>query len=134
MADYRCALRTNYFHVNNDEAFRSMMSRVYGVDKIELFEKKDNNGKSVFSFGTYGEISGLIDGDTYDDFIDQLQAFITDDAIIIFEVGHEKLNYLVGNATIITSTNYKHIDISELAVTQARALLNNPLWQTECDY
>ena len=30
MANYCCTIRTNYFHVKDEDAFRQMMSRVYG--------------------------------------------------------------------------------------------------------
>ena len=143
MANYFCTIRTNYFHVKDDNAFRQMMSRVYGCeDNVELWEEKDKDGRTVFGFGTYGGISGLrdldddiVDDSSYDDFIDQLQAFVADDdAIIILESGNEKLRYVVGFATIITSSDYKYMDITNLAIEQAEKMLCNPSWQTRCEY
>ena len=52
MANYCCTIRTNYFHVKNEKAFRNLMSRAYGSeDNIELWEEKDNNGKRYLVSG-----------------------------------------------------------------------------------
>ena len=62
MANYHCAIRTNYFHVKDSELFRQFMTRVYGADgSVELWEGKDTDNQAVFAFGSYGEISGLRD-------------------------------------------------------------------------
>lgn len=141
MANYCCTIRTNYFHVKDDEAFRALMSRAYGCeDSVELWEDKDENGKTVFGFGTYGGISGLrdlddgdIDDSSYDNFIDCLQESVADDdAIIILESGNEKMRYVIGSATIITGSEHKYIDITDIATKEAAEMLNNPLWKTKC--
>ena len=60
MANYRCVVRTNYFHVKDEEKFRELMSRVYGEeDTVSLWTENDPNGKTMFGFGCYGSISGL---------------------------------------------------------------------------
>lgn len=130
MANYCCTIRTNYFHVKDENAFRTFMSRVYGCeDDIELWEEKDKDGRAVFGFGVYGGISGIRDQ------IDKLQEFVADDdAVIILESGNEKMRYVVGSATIVTSSDYKYIDIEDIAVKQAGEMLHNPLWKTICDY
>ena len=41
MSNYCCTIRTNYFRVKDDEAFREFMGRVQGdEDSIEIFTKK----------------------------------------------------------------------------------------------
>lgn len=144
MANYCCTIRTNYFHVKDEDSFRNLMSRVYGCeDSVELWEEKDKNGKTVFGFGVYGCISGLRDTDTddidddssYDDFIDRLQESVAeDDAIIILEAGSEKMRYIVGSATIITSSVVKYMSITDLAVAQAAEMIGNSMWGTKCEY
>ena len=144
MADYCCTIRTNYFHVKDDENFRALMNRVYGCeDSVELWEEKDEDGKTVFGFGVYGGISGLRDSDdddidddlSYDIFIDKLQASVADDdAIIILESGNEKMRYVIGSATIITNSGYNHMDITDLAAKKAAEMLHNPSWKTRCEY
>lgn len=141
MANYHCAIRTNYFHVKDSELFRQFMTRVYGADgSVELWEGKDTDNQAVFAFGSYGEISGLrdaLDADEagYDVFIRGLQQHIReDDAVIILEVGREKLCYLVGGAEIITCNGLEHLDISDLAQHHAAIMLGNPNWETSLDY
>ena len=97
----------------------------------------------MFGFGVYGGISGLRDTDTddidddssYDDFIDRLQESVAeDDAIIILEAGSEKMRYIVGSATIITSSMVKYMSITDLAVAQAAEMIGNSMWGTKCEY
>lgn len=142
MANYNCVIRTNYFHVKDETAFQNMMETVRGrKDRIKLFEAKDESGSTVFGFGVYGGITGICNtsdedtDDAYDRFVESLKACIADDdAIIILEVGHEKMKYVVGTATIITSEGYEDIDLTFLALTKAADMLKNPEWETKCEY
>lgn len=146
MANYCCTIRTNYFHVKDADAFREFMSRVYGSeDSVELWEEKDKNGETVFGFGVYGGISGVrnssddddedFDETAYDEFIDGLQKHVrSDDAVIILESGNEKMRYVIGSATIITSDGYEYRNITDYAVERASKRLNNDKWTTRCDY
>lgn len=146
MANYCCTVRTNYFHVKDEENFRNLMSRVYGCeDDIQLWEEKDDDGKTVFGFGVYGGISGIRnareDGDedceetSYDEFINCLQECVSnDDAIIILEAGSEKMRYVIGSATIITSTEFRYLNITSTAIQKAAEILENPSWETICEY
>lgn len=145
MANYCCAVRTNYFRVKNEDKFRDLISRAYGYeDDVRLWER-DRNGKTVFAFGAYSGIAGLrsaqedenddTDESSFDEFINGLQDCVADnDAIIIFESGNEKLRYIVGAATVITSKGYEHMDICDLAVFRAANMLENLNWNTECSY
>ena len=146
MANYCCTIRTNYFHVKDEEKFRALMDRTYGCeDSIELWKKHDANGNTVFGFGVYGGISGLrnsvadedddYDESSYDEFLDGLQECVADDdAIIILEAGNEKMRYIIGAATIITSSKFAYLDIADLAKQKASEFLCNPSWQTQCTY
>lgn len=146
MANYCCTIRTNYFHVKDEEKFRALMDRVYGSENtIELWEEKDKAGNTVFGFGTHGGISGVknakedydedVDETAYDEFIDGLQECVADDdAIIILESGNEKLRYVIGSATIITSKDYKYLDIASVASQEAAEMLGRPNWRTRCEY
>lgn len=151
MANYSCAVRTNYFHVKDDEAFRRLMETVRGCeDTVHVWEDKDATGKTVFGFGSYGEIAGIVipnneDSESeydeydvecdYDEFIKRLQNIVADDdAIIIFESGHENLRYLVGCATILTSTDCQYLNITDFAEETASQMLRNLSWCTKCEY
>lgn len=147
MANYCCAIRTNYFRVKDAVKFREMMSRVHGnEDSIMLWEKKDTQGRDTFGFGLYGCIFGLMpegnDGfddidydEAYNGFINALQECVAeDDAIIIMEAGNAKMRYVVGSALIITSKKLKYIDIQRQAINEAATMMGNPWWTTNCEY
>lgn len=143
MANYQCAVRTNYFHVKDEAAFKKLMANVVcSEDYVEVWEREDENGNKVFGFGCCSSINGLptqmeCEGYeySYDDFIDKLQSLVAyDDAIIIFEVGREKLKFLTGLATIITSSICKNVDIADFAIENAKHMLKNPGWVTTYSY
>lgn len=141
-------IRTNYFRVKDEESFRNLMARVYGCeDTVDFWPAKDKDGNTVFGFGCYGGISGVRnaeedeDGDveetSYDEFLDGLQKCVAeDDAIIILESGNEKLRYVTGYATIITSKDIQTLDLTTMAKETAATMLNNPEseWTTVCEY
>lgn len=147
MANYCCATRTNYFHVNDADKFKKFMKKV-GVteDRLEVWEEKDADGKAVFGFGCYGSICGVPVCDSegveeeycdydYDSFVDGLAELVADDdAVIILESGNEKLRYVVGTAMVITSRHSEFLEIDALAAQTASRLLNDPKWKTRITY
>ena len=149
MANYYGNTRTNYFHVKDEAAFREFMGKVAGdEDGIDLWDdEKDDQGNTLFGFGLYGCIAGIpipvLDengqdtGETendFDAFTDGLQQHVAeDDAIIIFEAGHEKLRYVGGGAVIITAKDTKYIDLQTAACKKAAELLQNEKWTTRCE-
>lgn len=84
MANYNCAIRTNYFHVADEKRFRELLGQACGCeDAVILWEEKDQDGKTVFGFGCYGGNSSIsvVEGDedeeefedtSYDKFIEEL--------------------------------------------------------------
>lgn len=150
MANYECAVRTNYFHVNNEQKFKEYMEKVVASDDVvHVWEGKDQNGNPVFGFGCYGPLLGLkvpsanMDDTSFNDdydydfdlFLDGLARFIEpDDAVIILESGHEKLRYLSGSALIVTKYGVEFMEIDALAARKAAEMLNNPGWQTQMFY
>lgn len=141
MANYCCTVRTNYFHVKDEAEFRSLMEQVYGSeDSIEVWEKPDDEGSTMFGFGCYGGIAGIGDADdekesAFDRFLEKLQQCVAEnDAIIILEAGNEKMRYVVGTALILTNKACEYLDIAELAEKRAAALLMTLSWKTELMY
>ena len=146
MANYCCAYRTNYFKVKDNEKFKEFMTHVYAED-LEVFHKKDENGNELYGFGGYGGISGYFNNENeyedsdeawdnaYDNLIDGLAKQVAeDDAILLFEVGNEKLRYVVGSVVVITSKAYAYRDITDVGVEIAKQMLNNPNYNTQCTY
>ena len=54
--------------------------------------------------------------------------------MILMETGHEKLCYVTGAATILTSGWYEYLSLAEMAAKRAAEMLGNPSWSTQCDY
>lgn len=142
MANYDSVVRTNYFHVKDEEKFKELMSQVYGDDDIHIWTKKDNTGSTIFAFGCYGGIYGKKQG-TYDEtnegeyeaFLADLQKCVAeDDAIILIEVGNEKLRYLNGIGSIITHKEFSCVSLEEFAVMTACEMLKNDNWHTDMTY
>ena len=134
-------IRTNYFHVKDEEQFRALMAKTAGdEDGIELWDDViDAEDKQMFGFGVYGGISGIqnddgeYDDESYDRFIDGLRACAAeDDAILVFEAGHEKLRYVGGSVTIITTKGVEYINLEDNARKIVHELLGNEQWDTRC--
>lgn len=139
MANYQCTVRTNYFHVEDPDEFRALMSRARGNEgSIDLLESFDSDGYHMFAFGAEGGIAGIeaSGGEvSYEAFLNELQQCVREnDAIIIFEVGHEKLRYIVGAATVITRHDYNGLDLTNESIKLAKELLSNPEWTTKTEY
>lgn len=146
MSEYNCTTRSNYFHVKDPASFRDFMGRVYGSeDNIFLWQEQDEEGRPVFGFGTHGAIAGLknaeaddddlLDESSYDEFIRGLQEHVSEgDSVILLEVGHEKLCYVTGTATILTSSGQEYLSLAEMAANRASEMLGDPDWSTQCDY
>lgn len=146
MANYECVTRSNYFRVKDPEAFRKFMSRVYGSNKVNLWEQKDKEDRLVFGFGLFGGIGGYASEETADDddleeytdydlFLDGLQQHVAaDDAVIIVEGGNETLRYIIGSAVVVTRNAIEYFDVTNLATKRAAELLKNPQWTTKCNY
>ena len=157
MSTYNCTIRTNYFKVNNEDAFLELMKHVQGAEnKVEVFSLVASVVKK-FAFGCYGAIVG-IDEDFYlqenhidptnedefdeDDFtenryfmfVEHLQTLVAeDDAIIIYEAGNEKFRYVVGSAELITREKTEYLEIKDFARMRVAQLLDNPSWTTRSD-
>lgn len=66
MANYCCNIRTNYFHVKDVSDFENLMNSVWSEDSIDVFRDRDEQGREVVGFGTYGSIWGLTENDAED--------------------------------------------------------------------
>lgn len=150
MANYCCAVRTNYFHVKDPDAFLEFMDKVTACeDSVNVWEDHDRAGKTVFGFGCYGSILGVpvhkegcnedddcgYDDYDFDEFVNGLSELVADDdAIIILESGNEKLRYVTGCALVITSKDSEYMEIDALAAQRAAEMLGNPNWKTKTCY
>lgn len=140
MADYNAKILTNYFTVINESQFRALIASCCADDEIEVFEQTDSDETMKYGFGCYGSIHGVPDGEEDEDgslglFYSSLQKLLhPDDAILITEIGYEKLNYFTACCTVITRDDIKSIDARQEAVKLAGIMLNNPDFTTKMDY
>ena len=131
MASYVCAIRTNYFRVTEEEKFKNLIDEFLS-GSCEVFTRTDVNSNKLVGFGSDENINWPEDETG---FVSGLQECLAeDDSIIVLEVGHEKLRYLIGAATIITRSSIETIDLTSLAISKAAEMLGNPDYTTCCEY
>lgn len=153
MANYQGFTRTNYFRVTDAKRLKDIIAHTaVGEDRLELFTRQIGD-ETFYGFGCYDSISGLYpnwdtpadaasadeddeDADAYFDLFEaELQKILAeDDAIIITEVGYEKLRYLTAYACVITKSSSACVGLQEAAVDKAKELLRNPGWDTTSEY
>ena len=125
MANFEGVMRTNYFHVKDAEAFVRFIDEVEtDVGKLQLLKKGN-----VVGFGCYGEILGVKNPETdvadYDAFLSQLQTHVVEgECIILIQIGHEKLNYVVGHATIFGCSGKSEDGAEQPGIQYGIGLLN----------
>ena len=137
MANYYCKIRTNYFSVTDEAKFKEVISKCEAEDEIVV---NSDGGKHMFYCD--GSISGLPDNENdeyteynYDAFCEALQGvLVDDDAIIITEVGYEKMRYLVGVSLVITTKEIRQVSLNDEAVRVAGMMLGNSEYGTQMDY
>lgn len=144
MANYISFTRSNYFRVTDPEAFKKIISCIItDEDSLELWERTEN-GTTYYGFGAYSSICGLRheagDIDNDDEFeIEAVYEALTkvvapDDAIIITEIGYEKLRYLVAYAVVIICEKTELVELREASIDAACSLLGNPNFDTRMEY
>ena len=141
MANYYGFTRTNYFAVKDEERFRQVVASCQASEENPEVWEEAVDGQTLFAFGCYGSLSGLPCGDEEDyecdlgAFHSALQQVVADGhAIIITEVGYEKLRYLVGDCTVITSQEIAYTNLSDIGLAKARQLLKNPQYNPVMEY
>ena len=145
MADYNAVCRTNYFRVTDEARLRDLIARCVSgeVIGVQLFQSKAD--KELFAFGCYSglpsltcEACGEQDGyncDSCQVLCRELQKIVAgDDAIIITEVGNDKLRYLSASSLIITKKEIQVVQLDNAAQEAAGVMLNNPSYYTQMEY
>lgn len=144
MANYYGNTRTNYFRVTDEEKFKNILSKCnVSDDELETWER-NVDGNKYFAFGGYGSLICYKDSEAEDDDLElddieiiyeKLSTVVhPEDAIIITEIGNEKLRYLIGASVIITCNAVEYIDIHDESIKAARKLLNNDRYNSIISY
>lgn len=137
MANYNAWIRTNYFTVTDVEKYEAVIAACTAEDTIEVIEEKQPDGSIKYGFLCSGCINGLPDGDENDTdlFYAALQELLPKgEAIIVTEIGFEKMCYLIGKCTVITQNDIQYASIDNIALDIARTMLGNPGYTTQMDY
>lgn len=163
MANYYGNTRTNYFRVIDEKKFKSIVDSICSYeDTVEYWSQKKND-ETYYAFGAQDSIQGICDcpacnscegcehkdledneicqscnceGDySYEKMVNELQKVLhPEDAIIIVEAGYEKLRYVGGNTTIITSAKIEYKDVWNDAINKAKEMLNNNEYSADYTY
>lgn len=141
MANYQGIVRTNYFKIKDEERFKEICSDLISEDNI-IVEVSELNGNQYGFIGSYAPIDYCIEYndeicEEYDitKFFKQMQEIISeDDAMILTEVGNEKLRYLVGSCVIVTANDINWIDLESTAIKTTQNMLSNSNWSTRNSY
>ena len=163
MANYYGNTRTNYFRVIDEVKFESIVDSICACEDTVEYWTQEKNGETYYAFGVNDSIAGIcecpacnscegcenkdLEGNgecqsceceseySYSKMVNELQKVLhPEDAIIIVEAGYEKLRYVGGNTTIITSTGVEYKDIWNDAINKAKEMLNNDEYSTDCTY
>ena len=138
MANYYGMFRTNYFQVTDEERYKDIICKLSCDGDFDAWDDIDENGIKRHAFGGDGSLCAY-DEETGDDvlfaLLDELSGILPEnDAVIITEVGHEKLRYLVGVATVIARKGTFCVDLENAALDSARCLLGDDRYVTRFDY
>ena len=147
MSNFYGKTRTNYFCVTDENALRDIISRACGSeDTVHLHVEQTISGEKKFMFLCGSEILGFPETDesgevyedcdySFDEFTAALQKILPEnEAIIITEVGNEKMRYLLGCVTVVTRNEIKYENLRSLGINIARELLKDESWDTKNEY
>ena len=123
MANYTATARSNYFAVKDATAFEAWCKK----RNLETWLGTDGNAARYAI--TPDDMSDTVgwpedcddDGDQIEDLCEALAGHLADGEVaVLYEIGHEKLRYLIGTATAVHASG-KRIDIN-LSEIYTRAL------------
>lgn len=103
------------------------IGKMYVCDAIE---KEDE-----YEIHTCNEESDVIlDNDCMLEFYQELQKILPDqEAMILMEVGNEKLRYVVGLATIVTNKEIRFVNMEDVALKTVKSMIGED-FTTQMDY
>ena len=124
MANYEATVRSNYFHVTDEEKFHQIFEQIQKKNfEIELFTGSDH----TYGFGSYSDID-------MDDIFELQDIIPDDDCIIVMGSGHEKLKYVDGIGYVITKERIESLSIMSWVQQKAKELMQDPDYTTQIDY
>lgn len=142
MATYKAIVKTNHFSVTDAEKLKDIVNRIHcNGDKVHI--TKDEQKKNTFCMHAHGDILGIypdenspkdIVGPDFGLMVSEFQKILPDgEALILFELGTESLRYLIATATVVTKKDVRQIDLLNNALSAAREILGDFMWETQVD-
>ena len=135
--NYNSSIRSNYFKITDRDAFKKLCDKLSGENSVEVSLNEQNMARiSCYGMLTWddNEDDNDIDLDL-SEFYELLQPIIDpNDAAIFVTIGQEGMRYIGGDAVIITNNGIVYKDLWQMAVKEARTLLQSPDWTTQCEY
>jgi hypothetical protein len=131
MANYTATARSNYFAVKDATAFEAWCKEC----DLETWLGTDGNAaRHAITPNDMSDTGGWPEH-MDEDFCDGLAGHLADGEIaVLFEIGHEKLRYLIGTATAIHASGKRlDINLSEI-YTRARDAFGDNATITEVNY
>lgn len=109
MANYEAVTVTNYFQVSDIGKAREVAEKL----GLEFYINATTNECSFASYDSCGSIDEVWDeySDDTSSIGEVLQSILVSDAVIITEVGNEKLRYVGGHGTIITKDKIDYVSL-----------------------
>lgn len=124
MANYEATVRSNYFHVKDEDKFHQIFEQIQKKNfEIELFTGSDH----TYGFGSYSDVD-------MDDIFELQDIIPDDDCIIVMGSGHEKLKYVDGIGYVITKERIESLSIMSWVQQKAKELMQDPDYTTQIDY
>ncbi len=133
--DYLALTRTNYFHVEDEDALKDLVK----MTDFSLWEEPDDDGRPTFALGsTSGDVGSSIDWQAMADahaeldedeyetwFLDSLQRLVADgDVAVITTIGHEGMRYLSAYAVMLTRRAQRVIDLEHEVAKEIKGLVD----------
>lgn len=131
--NYNSSIRSNYFKITDRDAFKKLCDKLSGENSVEVSLNEQNMARiSCYGMLTWDDNEDDDDIDLdLSEFYELLQPIIDpNDAAI----GQEGMRYIGGDAVIITNNGIVYKDLWQMAVKEARTLLQSPDWTTQCEY
>jgi len=141
MGCYRGMVRSNYFAVNDELAFKTVIGLLALAEGATArAHSQEIDGVKKFAFTGDGAVRGFISDEDpnecdIDAFYHALQRVVAPgDAALVMEVGFDSLRYFNACTFIVTEDQVECVDLPEVALETTRKMLGNPEFTTVAEY
>jgi len=141
MGCYRGMVRSNYFAVTDELAFKTVIGLLaLDEDATAHAHSQEIDGVKKFAFTGDGAVRGFISDEDPDEcdidaFLHALQRIVAPgDAALVIEIGFDSLRYFNAFTYIVTENQLECVDLPEVTLETTRKMLGNPEFTTVAEY